>query len=192
MNVNRIFCGVIGGAAWALVFFGGLPPIEHMGMLVIANVWTAAVFILRDSPPLRTVTPSEVKSAQHTPTYLPDEPLTYLASPHSHPDPQIRQERWERVVEYAAVLMADGHRVFCPIAHTHHIGIYITEHFENCNDFDYWVEYDKAMIRRCDRLVVYKLDGWEQSKGVAAEIAFARELGLQVDFHDPTPPEATP
>jgi hypothetical protein len=35
------------------------------------------------------------------------------------------------------------------------------------------------MLRRCDALAVLRLPGWEQSVGVQAELALARELGLR-------------
>ena len=46
----------------------------------------------------------------------------------------------------------------------------------------YW--FDTPPERRCDRLVVLMLDGWKQSRGVHAEIAIARRLGLPVTFMD--------
>jgi hypothetical protein len=46
-------------------------------------------------------------------------------------------------------------------------------------------------------LIVLMLDGWEQSRGVNAEIALARELGLPVEYVNPAellaaPPESSP
>ena len=34
----------------------------------------------------------------------------------------------------------------------------------------------------CEKVVVVKMDGWETSKGVAAEIKIANELGKPVEF----------
>lgn len=42
----------------------------------------------------------------------------------------------------------------------------------------FWRRYDRAMLERCDELVVLQLDGWEESIGVKAEIAIAKELNL--------------
>jgi dCTP diphosphatase len=38
------------------------------------------------------------------------------------------------------------------------------------------------MLSKCDRVIVLKLPGWENSKGVAAEIARAEELGLPIEW----------
>lgn len=45
-------------------------------------------------------------------------------------------------------------------------------------DWNYWQHYSRALLRRCDSLVVVDVEGWRQSTGVQAEIALARELDL--------------
>ena len=41
----------------------------------------------------------------------------YLATPYSHKDPQVRQNRYEHACKVAGKLMEEGNLVFCPIAH---------------------------------------------------------------------------
>ena len=36
------------------------------------------------------------------------------------------------------------------------------------------------MLQRCDELIVLTLTGWETSRGVQAEIAFAKEINLPI------------
>lgn len=43
----------------------------------------------------------------------------YLATPYSHPDPKVREARFQAVNAVAAQLMRDGHHVYSPISHAH-------------------------------------------------------------------------
>ena len=48
--------------------------------------------------------------------------------------------------------------------------------------WDFWERIDRAYLARCDEVVVLMLDGWQESTGVRAEIALARDLGKPVRF----------
>lgn len=107
--------------------------------------------------------------------------LTYLASPHSHPDAEVREARWKAAVRAAAKLYDEGRFVFSPIAHSHHMAIEAIIP----PDFQYWRDYDRHMLTLCDSVTVLRLDGWEQSKGIAEELVIAAELRLPVTYMDP-------
>lgn len=51
-------------------------------------------------------------------------------------------------------------------------------------DYQFWETFCQGFIQRCDKVVVLKIDGWETSKGVAAEIDYATHLGRPVEFVD--------
>ena len=106
--------------------------------------------------------------------------LIYLASPYSHDDPDVRQDRFNAVCLKAAELMLKGYFVFSPIAHTHPIALAS----DLPKGFDYWQEYNEKMIGLCDKVFVYRLDGWEESEGIAGEIEYAKELGKEVRYLD--------
>lgn len=106
--------------------------------------------------------------------------LIYLASPHSHPDAAVRQARYEAAVKAAARLFAEGRFVYSPIAHTHPIAIA----GDIPPDFDHWRAYDRHILTLCDRIVVLKLEGWRESKGVQAELTMSVELNLPVEYMD--------
>lgn len=108
--------------------------------------------------------------------------LVYLASPYSHEDPDVRKWRFLRAVDAAVLLMAQGHLVFSPIAHSHAIA---ARHGLPC-DFGFWAEFDERMIAACDAMVVLCLDGWAHSAGVTAEIALAEQMGKPVKYLDNT------
>lgn len=99
--------------------------------------------------------------------------LIYLASPYSHPDPEVEKYRYETVCKVAGELMARGFHVYSPIAHSRAIAIAS----EFPHDFNFWEATDRDMITRCDSVYVLMLPGWEDSQGVQAEIQIAKELG---------------
>lgn len=104
--------------------------------------------------------------------------LIYLASPYSHQDAAVRQERYWAAVRKAATLMKMGECVFSPIAHTHEIGLILG----NAVSHEFWMVQDRAILKHCDRLMVLMLPGWELSKGVGEEIDIANKLGMPVTF----------
>ena len=103
--------------------------------------------------------------------------LIYLASPYSHPNPAKRQWRYELACKVAALLMRDGHLVYSPIVHSHPLTAYGLP-----TNWEYWRPLDEAMLAKCQALVVLRLVGWRQSRGVQAELALARQLGLRIGF----------
>lgn len=109
--------------------------------------------------------------------------LVYLASPYSHPSPLVKAQRFEAVCRVAGRLMKKGVCVFSPIAHSHPI----EQHFEDGSPegHDFWLRQDFAILERASKLMVLKLDGWEASRGVAAEIEFARVNSIPFEFIDP-------
>jgi len=103
--------------------------------------------------------------------------MIYLASPYSHPDEAIRRQRFVSACLAAGNLMDNGHVVFCPIAHSHPIAVEIGE-----RDHAFWMAQDLPFLALSSRLFVLQLDGWEKSKGVAEEMAFAKERGIPIEF----------
>lgn len=107
--------------------------------------------------------------------------LVYLATPYSHPDPLVRVFRFNAVNRAAAQLMAKGLHIYSPISHTHPIAMEGSLPL----GWDFWQQYDRAILDACCRMIVLRLPGWEESKGVAAEMQIAQDLGLAVSFIDP-------
>jgi hypothetical protein len=107
--------------------------------------------------------------------------LIYLACPYSHADPAVMATRFEAVNKAAAKLMAQGNYVFSPISHTHPIALAGTLP----RGWEYWEGYDRRILSCCDRIIVLRLEGWEQSTGVTAEIKIGHELRIPVDYIDP-------
>lgn len=104
--------------------------------------------------------------------------LVYLASPYSNDNKNIVTARYEAVLEATARLLNQGKIVFSPIVHSHFLG----EHHGLQGDWDFWKQFDETYIERCDELYVLMLDGWRESKGVAAEIELAFAQGKKVTY----------
>jgi hypothetical protein len=102
----------------------------------------------------------------------------YLAVPYSDPNPLVKATRFEMVNEVAAKLMGDGKYVFSPISHTHPIALA----GDLPGEWQFWEGYDRRILSFCTKIVVLKLDGWENSKGVNAEIKIGQELGIPVEY----------
>lgn len=109
--------------------------------------------------------------------------MIYLASPYSHADPAVREERYHAACRATAALLGAGLVAFSPIVHSHPLVA-----FDLPSGWDFWERIDRAHLERCDEVVVLTLDGWQQSAGVNAEVAIARALGKPVHF---LAPEAT-
>ncbi len=103
---------------------------------------------------------------------------TYLASPYTHQDPAIRILRFRAACAVAAGLMADGEVVFCPIAHSHPIDI----EFQAPQSGEFWKVQDAPFLAGCSKMKVLMIPGWRESVGVTAEIKYAVDHGIPVEY----------
>lgn len=103
--------------------------------------------------------------------------MIYLASPYTHPDSEVRRQRFEAACRAAAELIRMGKTVFSPIAHSHAICLYGLP-----LDWRFWERHDRRYLEMCDEVVVLMLDGWRESAGVQAEIEIAQSLGKPVSY----------
>ena len=102
----------------------------------------------------------------------------YLASPYSHPEATVRQERFVAACKKSAQYAVKGIPVFCPIAHTHHMADYMPE--DKRMDFALWMKLDLPLVRMASEVHVLCIDGWRSSRGVTREIEFATQCGIPV------------
>lgn len=109
--------------------------------------------------------------------------LIYLASPYSHADASVRQDRYVAVCKAASRLMVEsGAVVFSPIAHSHPIaelgGLDGMNH-------EFWMHQCLPMVERSDELVILAIDGWDRSRGVAAERQQAQLCNIPIRLIEP-------
>lgn len=114
--------------------------------------------------------------------------LCYLASPYSDPDVKIRELRFNTVAKEARELIENfnaphGFRmvVYSPIFHWHAVA----SHLELPVNHEYWKLANEEILARCDELIILMLDGWQDSKGVLAEIDFAKKHNIVVWYKHP-------
>jgi len=105
--------------------------------------------------------------------------MIYLASPYSHPDPLVREARFDAACRPTADLIRGGEPVVAPVVMGHPLVRYGI-----AGDWSFWQPLAKVYLRRCDELVVLQLDGRRESEGVRAEIALASALGKRVHFRE--------
>jgi hypothetical protein len=77
--------------------------------------------------------------------------------------------------------MQQGEVVFCPIAHSHPIDVL----FAQPESGEFWKKQDAPMLAGCSKVVVLMIQGWDQSPGVAAEIVYAKEHNIPVEYIEP-------
>jgi hypothetical protein len=106
-------------------------------------------------------------------------PLIYLASPYSHPNPAVRELRYELARIVTANWLKNGEAMFSPIVYGKSMEKMIG------TDYKSWKNFNDAMLTACTSLMVLKLDGWDISKGVQYEIALAKQLGKPVNYLQP-------
>lgn len=98
----------------------------------------------------------------------------YLASPYTHADPAVVQQRHDTVMEFVAEQLAHKVWIYSPIVHCHELSLRHTLP----GDFEFWKEYNFAMLAKASHLWVLALDGWDSSKGVRAELDLAAQLSI--------------
>ena len=105
--------------------------------------------------------------------------MIYICSPYTSSDPAVRHARFEAACRITAELIRQGKTAYSPVVHSHPLCRYGLP-----LDWQFWQRHDLAFLTMCSEVVVLKLDGWERSVGVKAEIAAARALGKPVTFLD--------
>jgi hypothetical protein len=94
--------------------------------------------------------------------------MIYLASPYSNPDLAKMQLRYEVVRDLTAKLLKREIWVYSPIVHCHDLA----EHNEMPKSSEFWYNYNVHMMSLAEQLWVLYMEGTEESKGIAGEIAW--------------------
>lgn len=102
----------------------------------------------------------------------------YLASPYSHADPAIREERYIAACKKTAQYASKGIAIFAPIVHSHPVAAYMDP--ADCLNFNLWMKLDLPILKDAAELHVLCIDGWRTSKGVTREMEFAEQCGIPI------------
>jgi len=104
--------------------------------------------------------------------------MIYVASPYSHEDGKIREERYEKVTKYVADLVSKGHVAISPITYGHSL----LKYKKMPTDFKFWENFCLDLLSKSDIMYVYKMDGWINSKGIQMEIKYAEENNIPIVY----------
>lgn len=102
----------------------------------------------------------------------------YLASPYSHKDLWMMEERYEATMKFAAEQMSMGVILFSPILHCHEMA----KKYGLPRNHVYWRKYNTEMQKYASELWVLQLSGWKDSLGVAEEIVYADRLNQPIIY----------
>lgn len=104
--------------------------------------------------------------------------ISYLGAPYSSIHIHIRDRRYQQISFVAAQLMRRGEIIYSPITACHRLA--------NDHDLpltaDYWLRFNLEFLRRCGKLYVLQLDGWEKSLGLKQEIEFAESRNIPIEY----------
>jgi hypothetical protein len=105
-------------------------------------------------------------------------PKLYIAGPYSADSSAEIFKNIMRAEKYARIFIADGWAVFTP--HKNTAG------FESYPELKYddFIETDLAWLRHAN--CVFMLDGYDQSRGCAIELAECQRLSIPIIFEDAT------
>ena len=111
--------------------------------------------------------------------------MIYLASPYTHPDAQVREARFRAACRKTADMLRDGVLTYSPIVHSHPLSLLGLP-----GDWPFWAAHNERMLESSSALHVLQLPGWEESRGIQAEVQIAGGLHLPVRYEavsDPCP-----
>lgn len=107
----------------------------------------------------------------------------YIASPFTHEDPNVQEDRFFDVTCVAADLTEKfGYAFILPITQSHMMS---KANPKLDGKFDFWEKIDLTFVSKSDEVWVVMLDGWENSVGVSREIEFAKSNNIPVRYIDP-------
>lgn len=105
--------------------------------------------------------------------------MIYLASVYSlNADKALMEERYQFALAHAAKYTLEGVPVFSPIVHSHPM----SQTFAMPTTFPFWEKLDYQYLDASDALWVLMMEGWQDSRGVTAEIAYASSQGLPIRY----------
>ena len=99
--------------------------------------------------------------------------LYYLASPYSHTDEEIRNERYRQACKALVELRSEkGIIVYSPIVQEHPT----YKLLRRSGEFVEYQDLNMEMIRRCDALIICNFPGLPRSVGVCTEVQHAIDM----------------
>lgn len=107
--------------------------------------------------------------------------LIYVASAYSDPDKQVIQLRMNKFAGMMAKLIENRFHPVSPLLN-HYLDGIVEINFPLT--WDWWEDYSKLLLSKCNHMIVITGPGWENSTGVKGEMELAKELNIPITFVD--------
>jgi len=108
--------------------------------------------------------------------------IEYLAIPYTDKSEKVKEFR-ANVADYIwYTLMKQNRIIYSPIS----VGHYIASKYDIPTSWKFWSAMDREFIKHCKKIIVVTLPGWKESIGVTAEIQFATDNSISIEYYDPT------
>lgn len=115
--------------------------------------------------------------------------MIYIASPYSHPLPEVRELRAREAAKHSADLLVNRDlHIISPIVHCHEMQRYMAD---ESTSFDVWESYCLRLLAMCESMIILKMQGWHESRGIRAEIEFCFREGKAIKTYDPNAGQVT-
>ncbi len=108
--------------------------------------------------------------------------MIYLAQPYSDQNKAIMERRYQQGMEAVARIVDQKHIIYSPIVHCHAVAV----KYKLPRDADWWMAYNLEFLRLADEMWILRLEGWECSRGVNAEIIAAEAMQKPIRHVDCT------
>lgn len=112
---------------------------------------------------------------------MDEQTMIYLAAPYSNADD--KDARMNHFVKFAGdyMMLHPGTHMISPLLHH-----WTLKQVPNMGtDYNYWKDFSRDLLSRCDILMVLTYPGWGSSSGVLDEIECAKESFKEIRFVDP-------
>lgn len=107
--------------------------------------------------------------------------MIFISAPYSHVDKAVTEARLKQVANYCANLIRSGKTAVSPLLYGHTILQYVNIG----SDYVSWRKFCVEVLSNCIEMHVLKIEGWQESTGVADEIATANSTYIPVVYIEP-------
>lgn len=107
--------------------------------------------------------------------------IVYVAAPYSNVN--NKEQLMDTIAKVCGKYMIDNPGEYTITGLVHH---YACQHYSEIGtDWNFWKNFCVDFLRRCDKLLVIQVEGWDASFGVQEEIRIATELKLPIIYIKP-------
>lgn len=104
--------------------------------------------------------------------------MIFISSPYTSINHVKTEINYREAASYAAHLTSLGHIAISPIAYGHNLAAFRSMPL----NWEFWKEFCISFLSKCSSIHVLMLDGWQESKGVSAEIEYAEENNIPIKY----------